>query len=136
MPKSFMPDHVTDSTEAQAKSLLSLTRELLAIVTEPGEFIFVNESFERVLGYSGQELLGTPLTALQPPGEVSKMREKFAGIVAKDGATASCRCSLRAKSGQWRWFEVQAHKRPWVSLGWVCRYCRYSERASRFISAT
>ncbi len=35
-----------------------------------------------------------------------------------------------------RWLEAQAHRRPWVSLGWVRRYCRYSERASCFISAT
>ena len=31
---------------------------------------------------------------------------------------------------------AQAHKRPWVSLGWVRRDCRYAERASRFIKAT
>ena len=35
-----------------------------------------------------------------------------------------------------RWPEAQAHRRPWLSLGWVRRYCRYSERASRFMSAT
>src|SRR2546421_9662189 len=29
-----------------------------------------------------------------------------------------------------------AHRRPWVSVGCVCRYCRYSERASCFISST
>jgi hypothetical protein len=32
--------------------------------------------------------------------------------------------------------KAQAHRRPWMSLFWVSRYCRYSERASRFISAT
>jgi hypothetical protein len=34
------------------------------------------------------------------------------------------------------WLGAQAHRRPWVSLGWVRRSCRYSERASCFISAT
>src|SRR5215472_13219538 len=34
------------------------------------------------------------------------------------------------------WPGDQAHRRPWASLGWVRRYCRYSERASRFIKAT
>ena len=29
-----------------------------------------------------------------------------------------------------------AHRRPWLSVGCVCRYCRYSERASCFISST
>src|SRR5215471_12538961 len=111
MPKSLMPERMADSSEAQARSLLSLTRELLAVVSESGEFLFVNESFQRVLGYSAQELLGTLLIDLQPPGEVSKMKEKFADIVAKEGSEASCRCSLRAKSGQWRWFDVVAVNR-------------------------
>lgn len=32
--------------------------------------------------------------------------------------------------------EAQAHRQLWVSLGWARRYCRYSERAPCFISAT
>jgi hypothetical protein len=35
-----------------------------------------------------------------------------------------------------RCLEAQAHRRPWASLGWVRRYCRYSERASCFITTT
>ncbi len=111
MAKSLVPERATDSTEAQAKSLLSITRELLAIVSVAGEFLFVNESFERVLGYSAQDLLGTPLIALHPPTEVPKMREKFASVASREGAAAFCRCSLRTKSSQWRWFDVLAVNR-------------------------
>jgi hypothetical protein len=31
---------------------------------------------------------------------------------------------------------IQAQRRPWVSFGWVRRYCWYSERASCFMSVT
>jgi hypothetical protein len=34
------------------------------------------------------------------------------------------------------WLEAQVHKRPWVGLRWVRRYCRYSERASPFMCVT
>jgi hypothetical protein len=33
-------------------------------------------------------------------------------------------------------YHPEAHKRPWVSVGWVCRYHRYSERASCLIKVT
>ena len=111
MPKSLMPDRSIESSESQARALLSLTRELLAIVSRGGDFRFVNESFSRVLGYSSEELLGKPLTWLHPPSEVRSMSQKFAALVAEDGATISSRCSLRAKSGQWRWFDIVAQNR-------------------------
>jgi len=111
MPKSLLPDRSIDSSESQARALLSLTRELLAIVSRGGDFRFVNESFSRVLGYSSEELLGKPLTWLHPPSEVRSMSQKFAALVAEDGATISSRCSLRAKSGQWRWFDIVAQNR-------------------------
>src|SRR5882724_226978 len=111
MPKSLMPEHDVDTSEAQSRGLLELTRELLAIVSANGEFLFVNKGFERVLGYSPEELLGKSLIWLHPPSEAPKMHKKFAAIVAGEGAEATGRCSLRAKSGQWRWFDVIAVNR-------------------------
>jgi PAS domain S-box-containing protein len=106
-----MPERVTESSETQAKALLSVSRELLAMVSVDGEFLFVNDSFGRVLGYSPEELLGKPLTCLQPATEAAALGEKFAAIISQEGASASCRCSLRTKSGQLRWFDIQAVNR-------------------------
>ena len=106
-----MPERLSDVSHEQANALLSVSRELLAIVSAQGNFLFVNESFARVLGYSFDDLIGKPLTWLYPSSEVHSMIEKFAAIVARDGATANCRCSLRSKSGQWRWFDVVAVNR-------------------------
>jgi PAS domain S-box-containing protein len=106
-----MPERVTESSETQAKALLSVTRELLAMVSADGEFLFVNDSFGRVLGYSPEELLGKPFTCLQPATEAAALGEKFAAIISQEGASASCHCSLRTKSGQLRWFDIQAVNR-------------------------
>ena len=108
MLKSVLPERVTECSPEQARALVSVTRELLATVSEDGDFLFVNESFTRVLGYSAAELIGRPLTYLHPPAEASFVREKFASILREDAATVSCRCTLRTKSGQWRWFDVIA----------------------------
>jgi hypothetical protein len=111
MAKSLMPDRAAELSEAQAKALLSVTRELLAVVSPGGELLSVSDSFERVLGYSPEELIGRPLTWLYPAAEASAMTAKLASIVPEEGATASCRCSLRSKSGRWRWFDIFAVNR-------------------------
>jgi two-component system, cell cycle sensor histidine kinase and response regulator CckA len=103
-----MPERVAEFSQEQAGALLSITRELLAIVSANGEFLFINDSFGRVLGYAPEDLLGKPLTSLHPPAEAQSMREKFAAVVAKPGAKQSCRCSLRTKAGLWRWFDIVA----------------------------
>jgi PAS domain S-box-containing protein len=111
MTNSLMSDRLPDVSQEQASALLSITRELLAIVSARGDFIFVNDSFARVLGYAPDDLVGKPLTWLHPSAEVKSISEKFASIVAQDGAAATCRSSLRSKSGQWRWFDGVAVNR-------------------------
>ncbi len=106
-----MPDRAAELSEAQAKALLSVSRELLAVVSRGGELLSVSDSFERVLGYSPDELIGRPLTWLYPAAEASAMTAKLASIVPEEGATTSCRCSLRSKSGRWRWFDIFAVNR-------------------------
>ena len=106
-----MPGRLSDVSHEQANALLSLSRDLLAVVSAQGDFLFVNDSFGRVLGYSPDDLIGKPLSWLHPSAEVKSISEKFAALVAQDDATVTCRCSLRSKSGQWRWFDVVAVNR-------------------------
>lgn len=111
MPKSFMPENLVEFSPEQANALVSVTRELLAIVSAKGDFLFVNEGFRRFLGYAPEDLLGKPITWLHPSAEVQSLNKKLASLMEQDGATATCRCSLRSKSGQWRWFDVVAVNR-------------------------
>src|ERR1700739_2673887 len=111
MSNSVMPDRLSDISHEQANALLTITRDWLAIVSARGDFLFVNDGFARVLGYVPEDLVGKPLTWLHPSAEVRSVSEKFASIAAQDGASATCRSSLRSKSGQWRWFDVVAVNR-------------------------
>lgn len=106
-----MPERAADFSEEQARALLSVTRELLAIVSANGEFLFVNDAFRSIFGYSPEDLLGKPLTWLHPPAEVRSVSERFAAVVAEPSVKATYRCSLRSKTGQWRWFDVVAVNR-------------------------
>src|SRR5262245_1983597 len=112
MSKSLSIAHDDACTEFQARALLSASRELLAIVSPAGELLFVNENFSRVLGYSSQQLIGKPLLSLHAASDAAPIQQKFASIVAgKDSDTVACRCSLRAGSGQFRWFDAVATNR-------------------------
>jgi PAS domain S-box-containing protein len=97
MPNSLMPERLSDVSHEQANALLSLSRDLLAVVSAQGAFLFVNDSFGRVLGYSPDDLIGKPLSWLHPSAEAKSISEKFAALVAQHDATVICRCSLRCK---------------------------------------
>src|SRR5262245_13399601 len=112
MSKSLLLAHDAVCTEFQARALLSASRELLAIVSPSGEFLSVNENFSCVLGFSAQELIGKSLLSLHASSDAFLVRQKFASAVAsKSNDPAAWRCSLRAKSGQFRWFDAVATNR-------------------------
>jgi PAS domain S-box-containing protein len=112
MSKSLLLAHDDACTEFQARALLAASRELLAIVSTSGELAFVNDNFFRVLGYLPQELIGKSLLCLHAASDAALIQEKLASIVAStDSDSVACRCSLRAKSGQFRWFDAVATSR-------------------------
>jgi PAS domain S-box-containing protein len=112
MSKSLLLAPDAACTEFQARALLSASRELLAIVSPSGEFLFVNDNFPRVLGYALHELIGKSFLCLHAGSDVDRIQQKFASIVtAGNDDRVACRCSLRAKSGQLRWFDAVASNR-------------------------
>jgi len=113
MPKSFLSERAAaPCTDRQAQALLAATRELLAIVSPSGDFCHVSDSFRRILGYLSEELLDKPFFSLNPSADAILVREKFAEILAgRKNDLVGWRCSLRTKSGQYRWFDVVAINR-------------------------
>ncbi|HKF24531.1 MAG TPA: PAS domain S-box protein, partial [Candidatus Acidoferrum sp.] len=112
MSKSLLLAHDTACSEFQARALLAASRELLAIVSPAGEFLFVNENFSRVLGYSPLELTGKPLLSLHAASDAALIQKKFATVAAgRHSDSVACRCSLRARTGQFRWFDAVATNR-------------------------
>lgn len=77
--------------------------DLLAIVGADGYFKRVNPAFERVLGYSPEELCAVPLVNFLHPDDVSKTKK---GIQTLTGgiSTISSQNRYRCKDGTYRWF--------------------------------
>jgi two-component system cell cycle sensor histidine kinase/response regulator CckA len=82
------------------------------MVSPAGKFLFVNDNFSRVLGYSPQQLIGKSLLSLHAASDATVIQQKFDSIVAgKENDTFACRSSLRSRSGQFRWFDAVATNR-------------------------
>src|SRR5690242_71049 len=95
----------------QLQALLDSCVDLLAVLDASGTIRYANGAFERVLGYSACELVGKPFDFLHHPADLAKLRASFRYILSDPGTPWEFRCSLRNKSGEWRWFRVAAANR-------------------------
>ncbi len=90
----------------QLTTLLDSTRELIAILGQDGTVQFVNSTFQSVLGYRTEELLGRSLFAIVHALDVLQLRERLKQVAAEEGSSITERCRVRAKDGSWRWLDV------------------------------
>jgi two-component system, cell cycle sensor histidine kinase and response regulator CckA len=89
----------------QLATLVDSSRETISIVDLDGTILFANASFQNILRYGADELLGRNLMALLHPSDVEPAAEKFRQCVAKAGAKITFRCRVRSGDGSWRCLE-------------------------------
>ncbi len=90
----------------QLTTLLDSTRELIAILGQDGTVQFVNSTFQSVLGYRTEELLGRSLFAIAHALDVQQLRDRLKQVTEQQGSSLTARCRVRAKDGTWRWLDV------------------------------
>ena len=89
------------------EQLLNLSKDLMCMAGRDGFFKWVNAAFERVLGYTPEELLSRPFFAFVHPDDVEITRVKLEKLTAGlDVVHFENR--YRTKAGEWR------------RLAWVC----------------
>ena len=94
----------------QLTTLLDSTRELIAILGQGGSLQFVNSTFQGVLGYRAEQLLGRSLFAIVHALDVEQLRERLKQVV-EEGCSVTQRCRVRATDGSWRWLDVTCRDR-------------------------
>ena len=102
--KAMMPYiHAREALE----SLLNLSGELMCIASKEGRFQWVNDAFERVLGFSIEELLARPFFDFVHPDDVEITRSKLE--------------KLRSGLDVIRFENRYRHKDGgWKHLAWIC----------------
>jgi two-component system, cell cycle sensor histidine kinase and response regulator CckA len=89
----------------QLAILLDSTQELIAVLGQDGTIHFANGTFQSVLGYRQEDLLGRSLHALVHALDTDYVREQFKKTLKKQGASVSERCRLRCRDGSWKWIQ-------------------------------
>jgi len=93
----------------QFAKLIDATNELVAILGGDGTFQFTNATFQKVLGYPPEHLLGRSLYEIVHALDAEHARERLHEVAARRVASVSGRCRLRSRDGAWRWVQFSCH---------------------------
>ena len=96
------------SAEQRWRALLANCQELVMLVDSEGLFVYTSPSIERWLGYSPDELIGTPLIALSHEQDTSALARGFGKVRDQTGdlkgPVTICH-RVRHKHGSWHSLE-------------------------------
>lgn len=104
--RAFKIEQELSYTENKFKNLISNLNELVCEIDENSNFTFVNDQYERVLGYKATELLGTNATNLIHPDDIVNSTFKHKQI-SEDLDSSIDIWRFRDKNGQYRIFECK-----------------------------
>jgi PAS domain S-box-containing protein len=93
------------ASEERFRTLIERSSDITLVVDAKGLLTFVSPSVERVLGYTPQELIGTPAASIVHPDDLAATVEGFRGALKHPMVPARTICRCRHKSGHWRVIE-------------------------------
>ena len=85
-----------------------MDRDLLCTAGADGIFTSLNAAWERLLGWSREELMSRPFVEFVHPDDVQRTVEAAARITEADFELVEFENRYRTKAGQWRWLRWQA----------------------------
>jgi PAS domain S-box-containing protein len=110
-----------DSVDARGNGAagFDIERDLLCTADASGHFLTLNAAWERVLGWSREELMQRPLIEFVHPDDVERTVEEASRIVQPDSHIVNFENRFRTKDGGWRWLRWSARSdgQTWFSVG-------------------
>ncbi len=88
------------------QALVEYSSDMIALVNESGQMLYVSPSSTKVLGYQPDELVGGNLLNLIHPDELFLFRKTVRADLAPPPALHQIETRLCHKDGHWRWVEV------------------------------
>ena len=103
-----------NTIQPQEMDLFSLffekSTDLFSIISPEGMLLFVNQAWERMLGYSDDDIKGRSFFDFIHPDDAEKAKQEFLGQFEGDQSCLSS-CRLLCNTGAYKWLEwsVNAH---------------------------
>ena len=97
-------EHALRESSEQLERYFDLSLDLLCIATTDGEFVKINPQWQRVLGYSHEELVGRKFLELVHPEDVTATLSAMA-ILDDNKNVENFQNRYRCKDGSYRWLE-------------------------------
>ncbi len=97
------------NTEAYYRALLDSSLDAIVILNADGSMRYVSPSYERVLGLSPDEMVGTGILERIHPDDVPWVAETFATFLEDRGGTLHAEVRARHGDGSWRHMEAEGN---------------------------
>ena len=91
------------TSEQERSRAWDVSQDLLTAVNLDGTFYALNAAWQRLLGWSEQEMIGTTFAQYVHPDDLEATQAKFAGLLEAP-LTIPFEYRLRKKDGNYRWF--------------------------------
>ena len=94
--------------DARAGDGFHIERDLLCTVNSAGYFTSLNSGWERVLGWTREELLSRPLADFVHPADRERTAAEMSKVTRPDYEVVNFENRYRARGGGWRWLRWSA----------------------------
>ena len=91
--------------EARYRALTENAPDLIAELDADGSTIYASPGYERVLGYTSDEMMSQRLEAFVHPDDAASASQVIESILRGDHENIALR--LRHRDGSWRWFDFE-----------------------------
>jgi diguanylate cyclase (GGDEF)-like protein/PAS domain S-box-containing protein len=97
-------------SEQSFRLLADNTSDLVRVLDETGQHVYVSPSCQLLLGYTPQELIALPEAALHHPDDLELVNAHGEDLVKSGVAKSGYTHRLKRRDGEYRWFET--HLQP------------------------
>jgi len=96
------------AADARFRAIIEHSFDLIHLLDTKGNIAFASPSFNAILGYAPEEIIGTKGAHLVHPDDAVTAAASFDSLLQRPGDTTTLRLRIAHKDGTWRTFDMSA----------------------------
>jgi PAS domain S-box-containing protein len=100
------------ASEDYFRSLIENASDGIAVTNPEGNFVYASPSYERIWGWTAEELVGQPFLPLLHPDDLPVAQDMIVRLMTNPGEVGSSEIRMRHKDGSWRVIEGKGRALP------------------------